>query len=240
MKTSAILVAAGRGTRMGNTTPKAFLPVAGRPLFTYALRTLALTPSVQSLILVVNTDWRATAETALAGERDLAVPVVIAEGGKERQDSVAAGLARVEGADLVIVHDAARPFATVALFTACVEAATEVGAAIAALPANDTVKLATPDRTIQDTIDRSTVWLAQTPQAFRVDLLRQAYDHATRENFVGTDEASLVERLGAPVRLVPGETTNRKVTTPDDLEWAEWYAKERYAPKPASPEARKP
>jgi 2-C-methyl-D-erythritol 4-phosphate cytidylyltransferase len=224
MKLSAILVAAGRGNRMGSTTPKVFLPVVGRPLFTYALRTLARTPAIGTIILVVGADWRAEAERLLSDEHGLRIPVLVTEGGHERQDSVAAGLARVDDADLVIVHDAARPFATIALFTACVEAAADAGAAIAALPANDTVKLAAPDRTIRDTIDRSTVWLAQTPQVFRVDLLRRAYDRAGHDEFVGTDEASLVEHLGAPVRLVPGEVTNRKLTTPDDLQWAEWYA----------------
>jgi 2-C-methyl-D-erythritol 4-phosphate cytidylyltransferase len=220
----AILVAAGRGARIGGPRPKAFLPLAGKPLFFYALRTLCTLSSVRSIILVVAPDWRQAAQFMVAEEKGLDVPILIAAGGEQRQDSVAAGLACVDDADLVIVHDAARPFASKDLFAAVVEAAAEFGAAIAALPAQDTVKLAAPGELVQGTIDRSQVWLAQTPQVFRVDLLRQAYEKAAGEGFIATDDAGLIERLGDPVRLVRGEPDNRKVTTREDLIWAEWYA----------------
>lgn len=208
---------------MGGPRPKAFLPLGGKPLFTYALRTMAGLPSLQSVILVAAPDWCQAAQFMVAEEKDLRVPILITGGGAQRQDSVAAGLACVRDADLVIVHDAARPFASKALYAACIEAAAEAGAAIAALPAQDTVKVAAPGEIIRETIDRSTVWLAQTPQVFRVDLLRRAYEKAARDSFVGTDEANLVERLGVPVRLVPGAVDNRKLTTRDDMVWAEWY-----------------
>lgn len=207
---------------MGGRQPKAFLPLAGKALFTYSLRTISTLPSLETLILVVSPDWQSEAERIVAAEPGLRVPILITPGGAERQDSVAAGLARVAGAELVVVHDAARPFAGSSLFAACIEAASRTGAAIAALPAHDTIKMAAPDGTIGRTIDRSTMWLAQTPQVFRTDLLRQAFEAARRDGFVGTDEAALVERLGTSVRLVDGEPTNRKLTTPDDLEWAEW------------------
>jgi len=209
---------------MGGPRPKAFLPLAGKPLFAYALRTLSTVPSLESIILVVAADWRQPAQSIVAEEKDLGIEVLIAAGGDERQHSVRSGLGCIHDADLVIVHDAARPFATRALYSACIQAAAETGAAIAALPAHDTVKLAAPGEIVKETVDRTTVWLAQTPQVFRLDLLRRAYENAEAEGFVGTDEASLVERLGCPVRLVPGEAHNRKLTTRDDLLWAEWYA----------------
>jgi len=154
----------------------------------------------------------------------------VVQGGAERQDSVAAGLARVDAAaDLVIVHDAARPFVSLACLTACVEAAAAGGAAIVAVPAHDTVKRVDASGVIVDTPDRRTIWLAQTPQVFRFALLRRAYEQAQHDGFVGTDDASLVERLGAPVRVVPGEPRNRKITTPDDLLWAESHLRAQAA-----------
>jgi 2-C-methyl-D-erythritol 4-phosphate cytidylyltransferase len=219
---AAVLVAAGRGTRMGGQQPKAFLPLAGRPLFTYSLRTLASLPSLDELILVVSPGWESEAERIVASET-IRVPVQVAPGGAERQDSVGAGLARITRPEIVIVHDAARPFASRELFAACIEAARASGGAIAALPAHDTIKVAGADDTIRQTIDRSTIWMAQTPQVFRTDILLRALEAARVEGFLGTDEAALVERLGVPVRLVRGEATNRKLTTPDDLAWAEWH-----------------
>ena len=128
---------------------------------------------------------------------------------------------------LLLVHDAARPFVSLECVEACVAAAATHGAAIAAVAAHDTVKLADPDSVIIETLDRRRIWLAQTPQVFRTDLLREAYQRARSDGFVATDDAALVERLGHAVRIVPGESTNRKITTPDDLRWAEWYLQAR-------------
>jgi 2-C-methyl-D-erythritol 4-phosphate cytidylyltransferase len=224
MNVSAILVAAGAGTRMGGSTPKAFLPVAGIPLLAHALQTIGALPTVRSLILVVPGNRRVDAMSIVAERRHLHAAVEIVAGGAERQDSVVAGLAYIDDAELVVVHDAARPFATPELFTRCIEAAAEFGAAIAALPASDTVKRVGADDIVQETIERSAIWLAQTPQVFRVDLLRRAFEAAARESFIGTDEAAVVERLGFRVRVVPGEAANRKLTTPEDIIWANWVA----------------
>jgi 2-C-methyl-D-erythritol 4-phosphate cytidylyltransferase len=130
-------------------------------------------------------------------------------------------------AALVLVHDAARPFVSLECIEACVAAAASHGAAIAAVAAHDTVKLADPDSVIIETLDRRRIWLAQTPQVFRTALLREAYQRARSDGFVATDDAALVEHLGHAVRIVPGEPTNRKITTPDDLRWAEWYLQAR-------------
>jgi len=209
---------------MGTTTAKAFLLLAGMPLLIYSLRTLVALRHMVSLILVVGRDERILAEEVLRQHGPWPVPIQLVDGGAERQDSVAAGLAIVdEMIDLVIVHDAARPFVSRACVEACVEAARVSGAAIVAMPAHDTVKLLGEDEAIDRTLDRRRVWLAQTPQIFRTALMRQAYAQAQRDGYRATDDAALVERLGVKVRVVPGESTNQKVTTPDDLRWAEWY-----------------
>ena len=208
---------------MRTPTGKAFLQLAGQPLASYALRTLYHLPSLISVALVVAADQEGAAAELLGQTGPPPVPIRITRGGEERQDSVAAGLAVVDpAADIVLVHDAARPFVSLACMQACVAAAAACGAAIAALPATDTVKLVDAE-TIVRTIDRQTIWLAQTPQVFRTEVLRQAVAQAQRDGFAATDDAAVVEHLGVPVRVVRGEATNRKITTPEDLQWAEWY-----------------
>jgi len=230
--TAAIVVAAGRGARMGNATAKAFLDLGGTPLAVHALRTLNRLPSLTSIVLVVSTDQETRAAEIVQRYGPWTSPVRIARGGTERQDSVAAGLAALDAGDtLALVHDAARPFVSLECVEACVAAAAIYGAAIAAVAAHDTVKLADLDSVnVEETLDRRRIWLAQTPQVFRTALLREAYRRARSDGFVATDDAALVERLGHAVRIVPGEPTNRKITTPDDLRWAEWYLQARGDP----------
>lgn len=190
----------------------------------YSLRTLSGIPQLASIVLVVAGECLDEAATLVARYGPWPVPVHLARGGMERQDSVAAGLALLDpSVDLVIVHDAARPFVSLACVTSCIRAAQENGAAIAAVPARDTVKVVGGDGAIVRTLDRQTIWLAQTPQVFRLPLLQQAYAQARQDGYLATDDAALVERIGATVHVVPGEPTNRKITTPDDLRWAEWY-----------------
>jgi 2-C-methyl-D-erythritol 4-phosphate cytidylyltransferase len=212
---------------MAAATPKVFLPLGSQPMVVYCLRTLSGLPGLTALVLVVAADRFDLATRVLDEYGPWPVPVRVVGGGVERQDSVAAGLAATaDDADLVLVHDAARPFVARSAVEACVAAAAASGAAIVAEPARDTVKLADSTSVITRTLDRRTVWLAQTPQVFRTSLLRSAYDRARREGFLATDDAALVERIGAPVCIVEGNATNRKITTPDDLRWAEWYLRE--------------
>ena len=207
----------------GGPIAKALLPLSDVPLFVYPLRTLCGVHDLGGIVLVVPADHQAQAAEMVAHYGPWPFPVEITAGGAERQDSVAAGLSKLDTTtDLVIIHDAARPFVSLACLSACVAAATLSGAAIAALPATDTVKLVANDAVIR-TLERQSVWLAQTPQVFRPSLLRQAYAAATRDGYAATDDAALVERIGTEVLVVPGESTNRKITTPDDLRWAEWY-----------------
>ncbi|HEX7406362.1 MAG TPA: 2-C-methyl-D-erythritol 4-phosphate cytidylyltransferase [Candidatus Binatia bacterium] len=223
MKTSAIVVAAGQGTRIGAAGGKAFIAIGGQPMATYSLRTLSALSDLLSIVFVVGAGQDERAASTLSQYGPWPVPIHLARGGAERQDSVAAGLAAVDAtAELVIVHDAARPFVPLSCFEACAAAAGSTGAAIVAVPAHDTVKVVNADGAIVETLDRRTIWLAQTPQAFRTSLLRRAYEHAQRDGYTATDDAMLVERIGATVRVVPGLSVNRKITTPDDLDWAEF------------------
>jgi len=214
MRVGAVVAAGGSGQRAGQA--KQWLELGGESLLRRSARLLAACPLVDELVLVVPAGEEPRGAEALAG---LGRPGRAVAGGTARADSVGNGLAALEGCDLVLVHDAARPFATPALVARVAEAAARDGAALAALPVTDTVKRATPGEPprVAGTLDRREVWLAQTPQGFRRELLLRAYREAGAEASAATDECALVERLGAPVTLVPGEPGNFKITTPEDL-----------------------
>lgn len=221
MSVAALVLAAGRGERLGAGLPKGFVPLAGRPLLVYALEALAAAPEVERLVPVIPAEAKArfaALAAGLGGLRGLA-PAVI--GGAERQDSMAAGLTALpEDVDLVAVHDAARPFVRAGDVSRVVAAARECGAAILAVPARDTIKRVRGGR-IVETPERAECWAAQTPQVFRRELLVEALAKAAAEGVVATDDASLVERLGAEVRVVEGDAGNLKITGPEDLALAE-------------------
>ncbi len=219
MDTLAILVAAGRGLRLGAARPKAFVLLAGEPLLLRSTRALAAAPSVDAIVVVVPAAEVQAACDLLAGVAKLRAVV---PGGERRQDSVLEGLKQAPDAfaGTVLVHDAARPLLEVALIEAVIAAAREGGAAIPVLGLVDTVKRVTDGRVLA-TLDRSQLAAAQTPQGFRYALLVRAYEEAFRERLTLTDEAAAVERLGEPVLALPGSPRNRKLTTPEDLAWAE-------------------
>jgi 2-C-methyl-D-erythritol 4-phosphate cytidylyltransferase/2-C-methyl-D-erythritol 2,4-cyclodiphosphate synthase len=228
MHAAAIVVAAGRGRRLGGPGNKVFLPIAGRPLLWWTLRAFQRCDPVGEIVLVVGeNDVAAASQLVEAAAFDKVRG--ICPGGAERGDSVRAGLARVsETAGVVAIHDGARPLVTQALIAACVAAADRLGAVIPAVPVVDTLKRVGPDETIAATVDRAELRAAQTPQTFRRSLLVEAYARAQADGFAGTDDAGLVERLGHPVHLVPGEPDNLKVTLPEDLERAEALLERRY------------
>jgi len=220
MKASALIVAAGSGNRLGLATPKAFVRVAGMTLLARALRTLRSIDAIEEAVLAVppGMETSGRAEVNAAG---LEIPVKITSGGAERQDSVRIALAFTSAeAEIVVVHDAARPFATPAMYSECIATAARVGAAIAAIPVADTLKRV-DGRSIQSTLTRSGLWQAQTPQAFNRALLIEAHARASRDGTLATDDSDLVERLGARVEVVEGSPLNLKITTPDDLAIAE-------------------
>lgn len=222
MFVTAIIAAGGRGARLGAGRPKQFLDLAGATVLDRSLGAFLEHAAVDEVVLALPAEHVAEASaryTAGAGK-----PVICVAGGSRRQDSVAAAFAATNpAADIVVIHDAARPFVSAALIERTVEAAREHGAAIAALPAWDTVKQAAggrndPTRAVAATLPREDIYLAQTPQAFRRDILARALD-AGRE-IDATDEAMLAERTGAVVHLVEGDAANVKITTMDDLERA--------------------
>ena len=216
MKASAIIVAAGSGVRLGSDVPKAFVKLAGRTMLSYSLATIRQVTSIVEVVIAVPAGFEnvARAEVAAAG---LDIPVKITPGGIERQDSVRIALDLTSAeSELVIVHDAARPLATPAIFEACLIAAARAGGAIAAIPVSDTLKRVA-GRAITATVVRAGLWQAQTPQAFRRDLLVAAHQRALSEKITATDDADLVERTAARVEVVECTTANIKITTPSDL-----------------------
>ena len=223
METLAILVAAGRGERLGASRPKAFLEVAGQALLLRAARAFDAAALVDGIVAVVPEDEVENARVLLGpiGKLRGVVP-----GGARRQDSVLEGLKAAPDAwdGTVLVHDAARPFVPPELVDAVVVAAREHGAALPVLPVVDTIKRVQGGRAVA-TVDRAELAAAQTPQGFRFSLLVRAYEQAFRDRVSLTDESMAVERLGRDVAIVPGSPDNRKITTPDDLAWAEAAAR---------------
>lgn len=204
---------------MGGGVPKAFLPLAGVPMLVHSARALDAAASVSALAVVVPADRIDEARAMLRG---LQKPVTVVAGGERRQDSVRRGLDAVPGDfdGVVLVHDAARPLVDVALIDLVAAVAGRAGAAIPVLPVADTIKRI-EDGIVRATVDRAALSAAQTPQGFDIAVLREAYDVAERDGTPLTDEAMAVEHIGRPVRAVPGSARNRKITTPDDLAWAE-------------------
>lgn len=215
-------MAAGRGERMGAERPKCFVPLAGRPLFLHSLAAFARLASAPQLVLVVPPGWEPEAAGLCAGLRLSRSPLIIA-GGSERTESVRAGLEALVVAppDLVAIHDAARPLVSLAIIEQTLTAAAETGAALAATPLTDTLKRAGEDLRVTETPSRHGLWRAQTPQAFRYELICAAHRRAQERGLAATDDAMLVESLGHPVRLCPDSAYNIKVTTPEDLTVAE-------------------
>jgi 2-C-methyl-D-erythritol 4-phosphate cytidylyltransferase len=206
--------------RLGLDAPKAFVPLGGRSLLYYSLRAIATLDAIGEAIVTVpaGMEPRARAEVERAG---LEIPVKLVAGGAERQDSVRIALAITNAeSEVVLIHDAARPLATPAMFAACLEAVRRADGAIAAIAVADTLKR-TDDRTITATVARAGLWQAQTPQAFRRVMLIKAHDRAVRERWAATDDAELIERCGGRVEVVESSATNFKITTPADLEIAE-------------------
>lgn len=218
---SAILVAAGKGTRMGPGVDKLFLEVAGRPVVAHTWQRFADAKCIDEIVVVVR-DGMQSEFAELATKCGLRKPHRIVVGGAERQDSVWNGLAAVSPqAEIVAIQDAARPCTSETLIAATIEAARETGAAVAAQPVTDTIKESADGRMIARTVDRSRLWSVQTPQTFRVEVIRRALAEVRRQKMIVTDDTAACELIGQPVRLVASTAPNPKVTVPGDLPFIE-------------------
>lgn len=210
----AIIVAAGRGKRLGSSLPKQFLKVRGRTILEMSVEAFEQNKYVDEIFVAANADYCELTEKLCRGFSKLKK---IVAGGAERQDSVRAALDCLRGENgIVLVHDAARPFVSEAVINAVIEGTADFGAAIPTAPAKDTIRQV--DGTGSRTLQRETLACVQTPQGFRISLIKHAFEKAQAEGFLGTDDASLVERMGINISMVQGEDANRKITTREDLE----------------------
>lgn len=232
---TAILPAAGLGTRMGAETPKQFLALDGVPVLVFTLRRLAACPAIKEFVIATRAEEVDSLSASLASEK-LGRPARVVRGGDTRQDSVANALAHVpSNSQLILVHDAVRPLVTLNQIERVIAEAAACGAAILGIPAMDTVKevkrasLPTDVALITATIPRERVVLAQTPQVFRSSLLLEAFARARQDGVSASDEAGLVERLGHDVHVVVGSERNLKITRPGDMELAEFYLRQERA-----------
>ena len=223
----AVLAAAGQGRRMGGGSNKAFLPLLSRPMLLRSAQVLSASKKIDAMLIVAAPEEEAEVRRILSQD-DTLKPWQVVAGGSERQYSIANALKALPGGtDYVAVHDAARPLVLPESVDAVVEAAQRQRAAGLAVPVKDTIKESDAAGCVVATPPRERLWAIQTPQVFEAAMLRQAYAQAAAEGFLGTDDASLVERLGVPVHLVQGQYSNLKVTTPEDLVVAEAILQQR-------------
>jgi 2-C-methyl-D-erythritol 4-phosphate cytidylyltransferase len=217
VQTTAIIVAAGKGTRMGPNVDKIFLEIAGKPVVAHTWQRFDEARCIDEIILVVR-DGMQSAFQELAEKFSLKKPFRLVAGGKERQDSVWNGLEAVSPKiEFVAIQDAARPCTSEALIEATIAAARETGAAVAAQPMTDTIKESADGKLIERTLDRSKLWAVQTPQTFRLEVIRRALTEVQRKGLLVTDDTAACDLIGQPVRLVVSTQPNPKVTRPEDL-----------------------
>lgn len=225
MSYQVIIPAAGQGKRMRAGKNKVLLQLKDIPILIHTLRVFELDEACKGIILAISAGDEDHFSSLLKKYRIKKVTSLVA-GGNERQHSVYNGLQAAKKEGIVLVHDAARPFIEKRVIHELVSVAEKDGAAVVAVPVKDTIKKVNNFEVVE-TIERSSLWAIQTPQAFRVSLLEEAHNLALVQNFLGTDEASLVERLHIPVKIVEGDYDNIKLTTPEDLYFAEAIIKQR-------------
>ncbi|WP_195576666.1 2-C-methyl-D-erythritol 4-phosphate cytidylyltransferase [Paenibacillus sp. 1001270B_150601_E10] len=219
-----VVVAAGKGTRMGTTESKQYLLLQDKPVLVHTLEVFQAIEECESIVLVTGVQDHERCRSWIEQYGMTKVREVRA-GGKERQDSVYEGLKAIEsyGLDTVLIHDGVRPFVQQQHILACFEAALTQGAAVLAVPVKDTIKQVNEQGVITATPDRNSLWAIQTPQAFRLEVVMEGHRQAKQFERTSTDDAMLVEQMGVPVHVVEGDYTNVKLTTPEDLLWAEWW-----------------
>jgi 2-C-methyl-D-erythritol 4-phosphate cytidylyltransferase len=241
MKADAVIVSAGKGlrfmegksTRVGTTvvpTPdhgkKQFHFLGGKPILAHTLDKFETSPLVRSIRLVVGQEDMDYCLKEIIEKYKCQKVSQIVPGGKRRQESVKNGIDSLpRDTDIVVIHDGVRPFVTQAMIEDSIHSAVRYGAVVLAMPVKETIKVSHPDGTVLKTLDRESLWQIQTPQTFQVNVIKEAYSRATEDGFIGTDDASLVERLGGKVHILPGSYTNIKITTLEDLLLANLFLK---------------
>ncbi|KAK4438429.1 2-C-methyl-D-erythritol 4-phosphate cytidylyltransferase, chloroplastic [Sesamum alatum] len=216
---SVVLLAGGKGKRMGASMPKQYLPLLGQPIALYSFYTFSKMPEVKEIVVVCDPSYQDIFEDA---KENIHVDMKFALPGKERQDSVYSGLEAIDSnSELVCIHDSARPLVLAGDVAKVLKDGQRVGAAVLGVPAKATIKEANSDSFVVKTLDRKTLWEMQTPQVIKPDLLKKGFELVNREGLEVTDDVSIVEHLRHPVYITEGSYTNIKVTTPDDLLLAE-------------------
>ena len=222
---TAVIVAAGKGKRMGTDISKQFLPLCGKEILAHTVEKFEKSENIHDIILVTGTDSVQDVQE-MVQEYDWKKVISVTAGGKERQDSVWNGLQEVpENTEIVLIHDGVRPFVTEEILDLSIETALEMGGCVAGVPAKDTIKVCDAKNIAVVTPDRSTLWQIQTPQTFQKNLIVKAYEDAKISGFIGTDDASLAEHSGYPVKVIMGSYRNIKITTQEDLLIGEAFLK---------------
>jgi 2-C-methyl-D-erythritol 4-phosphate cytidylyltransferase len=219
---SAIILAAGKGTRLKGTVPKQYLPLSGRPVLRHTLEAFSACERVDDILLVVPEADFDFVRRRVISLQECQKPVKLIAGGSERRDSVYHGLQAIEGkTGIVVIHDGVRPFIRPEQISACIAGAIEHGACMIAMPAFDTLKRVDPAGFVKETVKRDFIWLAQTPQAFQHQIIKEAHDRSREKGASVTDDAWLVEQSGKQVKILKGSPWNIKITTKEDLALAE-------------------
>jgi len=225
MSVTAIVAAAGSGTRMGIGEKKQYIEICGKPVIAYSIEVLLKMDEIESVVLVIPEGDRMRVENDLLNNICGKEKIIIVNGGASRQESVARGiLAAPAETETLLVHDGARPFVTEEMVSECIQKAKIHGACSAAVPVKDTIKYSSDGLTVDSTPERGCLFIIQTPQAFDFDLIKKAHEKAEAEGFEGTDDAMLVEAMGEKVALSKGSYGNIKLTSPEDVPFAEILA----------------
>ena len=226
---AAVIVAAGKGKRMGTEISKQFLPLRGKEILAHTVEKFEHAENIRDIVLVTGQDSLQDVQD-MAQEYGWQKIISVVAGGKERQDSVWNGLLAIsEDTEIVLIHDGVRPFVTEDILNLSIETAVEMGGCVAGVPAKDTIKVCNSENIAVDTPDRSTLWQIQTPQTFQKERIVKAYKQAKDAGFIGTDDASLAENSGYSVKVIMGSYRNIKITTQEDLLIGEAFLKEGQA-----------
>jgi len=227
-KTSAIIVAAGSGSRMKANINKQYLLLSGsgKQILAHTLEVFESSELISEIIVVINKEEHKQFESCILNPYNFSKIKSVVDGGVDRQESVFNGLASVSGdIEIIAVHDGARPFVTLDIINNSIAAAVIGGAACVGVPVKDTIKQVNQSRIVEKTLDRKLLWSVQTPQVFKKEILINAHKKAISDVFRGTDDCVLVERLGQAVQMIMGSYSNIKITTPEDLAFAEAFVK---------------